>query len=175
MGDLVREATTHFSTLIRSEVELAKAELTAEARKGVKGSILFIAALSILVFSLFFFFIALGEVLAIWLPRWAAFSVIFGLMVIAAAVIALIGWRRVRSIHKPERTISSVRDTGVVLTQRRGNHQHGDGQYAAPPLGDPQLGDPQLGGPPLGDPQLGGPHFDDPHRGDSQRADRHGG
>ena len=144
LGDLVREASTHFSTLLRSEVELAKAELTAEARKGVKGSILFIVALTILLFSLFFLFIALGEVLDIWLPRWAAFSIVFGLMVIAAAVIALIGWRRVRSIRKPERTISSVRDTGVVLTHRRGNHQQDELQLDEPHPEDPHLGNPQF-------------------------------
>jgi len=37
LGELVREAATHFSTLFRSEVELAKAEVTREVRKGVTG------------------------------------------------------------------------------------------------------------------------------------------
>lgn len=120
LGELVRDAATHFSTLFRSELELAKAEVTAEVRKGVKGSIFFIAALSILLFSLFFLFIAVAEVLAVWLPRWAGFSIVFALMLAAAAVFALLGWRRVRSIRKPERTISSVRDTGAALTRRRG-------------------------------------------------------
>ncbi|HKR50327.1 MAG TPA: phage holin family protein [Pseudonocardiaceae bacterium] len=118
LGELVREAATHFSTLFRAEVELAKAEVTAEVRKGVKGSIFFVIALAIVLFSLFFLFIAVGEVLDIWLPRWAAFSIVFGLMMTTASVCALLGWRRVRSIRKPERTISSVRDTGAALTQR---------------------------------------------------------
>lgn len=131
LGELVREATTHLSTLFRSEVELAKAELTAEVRKGVKGSILFIVALSILIFSLFFLFIALGEVIAVWLPRWASFSIVFGLMVLAAAGCALFGWRRVRSLRKPQRTITTVKESGAVLGHLRPNHQHdhhpGDG------------------------------------------------
>jgi uncharacterized membrane protein YqjE len=115
LGELVREAATHFSTLFRAEVELAKSEVTSEVRKGVKGSIFFIIALAILTFSLFFLFIAVGEVLDIWLPRWAAFTTVFVLMLLSAAVFALVGWRRVRSIRKPERTISSVRETGQVL------------------------------------------------------------
>ncbi|MGH3996306.1 MAG: phage holin family protein [Pseudonocardiaceae bacterium] len=119
LGELVREAATHFSTLFRAEVELAKAEVTAEVRKGVKGSIFFILALTILIFSLFFLFIAIAQVLAIWLPQWGAFSIVFALMVVASAGFALVGWRRVRSIRKPERTISSVRDTGAALTRRR--------------------------------------------------------
>ena len=130
LGDLVREATTHFSTLIRSEVELAKAEVTAEVRKGIKGSIMFIVALTILLFSLFFLFLAVGEILDIWLPRWAAFSIVFGLMLLAAAVFALLGWRRVRSVRKPERTITAVKETGEVLTHLRPNHQHSDHQLS---------------------------------------------
>ncbi|MGH3903199.1 MAG: phage holin family protein [Pseudonocardiaceae bacterium] len=172
LGELVREATTHLSTLLRSEVELAKAELTAEVRKGVKGSIMFIVALAILLFSLVFLFIALGEVIDIWLPRWASFSVVFGVMVLSAAGFALLGWRRVRSLHKPERTITTVRETGEVLTHLRPNHQHADQQRGGPQFRDPQFGGPQFGDAQFGGP-LGEPHFGGPQRGDRHRVDRH--
>ena len=132
LGDLVREAATHFSTLFRSEVELAKAEVTAEVRKGVKGSIFFIIALTILLFSLFFLFIMVAEVLAIWLPQWAGFGIVFGLMLAAAAGCALLGWRRMRSIRRPERTISTVRDTGAVLIHRRSGRPRAGGPGADP-------------------------------------------
>lgn len=121
LGGLVREATTHLSTLIRSELELARAEISAEVRKGVKGSVFFVVALTVLLFSLFFLFFALGEVLAIWLQRWAAFTVVFAVMVLVAALFGLLGYLRVRSIHKPERTITSVRET-ASLASRRGEH-----------------------------------------------------
>ncbi len=137
LGELVREAATHFSTLFRAEVELAKAEVTAEVRKGVKGSLFFLLALTILLFSLFFLFIAVAQVLAIWLPQWAAFSIVFGLMLAVSAAFALLGWRRVRSIRKPERTISSVRDTGVVLTRRRAHQHDADQPRADQPRADP--------------------------------------
>jgi uncharacterized membrane protein YqjE len=119
LGELVRDAATHFSTLFRAEVELAKAEVTAEVRKGVKGSVFFIIALTIVLFSLFFLFITIAQVLAIWLPQWAGFGIVLVLMLAAAAGFALLGWRRVRSIRKPERTISTVRDTGAALTRQR--------------------------------------------------------
>jgi uncharacterized membrane protein YqjE len=118
IGDLVRDVTTHVSTLVRSEVELARAEVTSEVKKGVQGSIFFIVALVIALFSLFFLFFAIGEVLAIWLPRAAAFGIVFGIMIIAAGVAALIGYLRVKKIRKPERTISSLRDTAQVLGSR---------------------------------------------------------
>jgi uncharacterized membrane protein YqjE len=118
IGHLVRDASTHLSTLVRSEVELAKAEVVAEIRKGVRGSIYFVVALSILVFSLFFLFLAIGEVLDIWLPRSAAFGIVFVLMLLAAALFGLLGYLRVRSIRPPERTISSVRDTAALARRR---------------------------------------------------------
>lgn len=120
IGTLVREATTHLSTLIRSEVELAKAEVVSEVRKGVKGSVYFIVALTILLFSLFFLFLAIGEVLDIWLPRSAAFGIDFALMLLAAGLFAFLGYLRVRSIHKPERTIHSLQEA-VHLTRRNGS------------------------------------------------------
>lgn len=120
VGHLVREATTHVSTLIRSEFELARAELVSEVRKAVKGSVYFVIALTILLFSLFFLFLAVGEVLDIWLPRSAAFGIVFLTMLLGAALFALMGWLRVRSIRKPERTIHSLQEA-VQLTRRDGN------------------------------------------------------
>src|SRR5947209_19772153 len=56
LGELVREAATHFSTLFRSEVVLAKAEVTVEVREGVQASGFFVIELEIVVLNLFFLF-----------------------------------------------------------------------------------------------------------------------
>src|SRR5690606_17031301 len=104
IGELAREATTHVSTLVRAEVELARAEVTAEVKKGLQGSIFFVVALTILLFSLFFLFFTLAEVLAIWLPPAAAFAIVFGVMLLTAGLFAFLGYLRVRRIRKPERT-----------------------------------------------------------------------
>ncbi|GAA0908338.1 phage holin family protein [Pseudonocardia zijingensis] len=118
IGELVREATTHVSTLVRAEVELARAEVTAEVKKGLQGSIFFVVALTILLFSLFFLFFTLAEVLAIWLPPAAAFGIVFGVMLLTAGLFAFLGYLRVRRIRKPERTISSLRESAQVLAHR---------------------------------------------------------
>jgi uncharacterized membrane protein YqjE len=117
-GEQVREATTHVSTLVRAEVELARAEIASEVKKGLQGSIFFVIALTILLFSLFFAFLALGEVLDIWLPRSAAFGIVFGIMLLTAALFGLLGYLRVRRIRKPERTISSLKESAQVLAHR---------------------------------------------------------
>ena len=116
IGDLVRDVTTQVSALVRSEVELARAEVTAEVKKGLQGSVFFILALAIVVFSLFFLFITLAQVIAIWLPRWAAFGIVFLLMLLAAGLCGLLGYLRVRRIHKPERTIESAQEAAKALS-----------------------------------------------------------
>jgi hypothetical protein len=118
IGSLVTEVTTHLSSLVRAEVELAKSEVTAEIRKGVTGSVYFVVAATIALFSLFFFFFTLAELLALWLSRPAAFAIVFGVMLLAAGLFGLLGHLKVRKIHKPERTIDSLRESAHVLQHR---------------------------------------------------------
>jgi len=118
IGALVTDVTTQLSNLVRAEVELAKAEVTAEVRKGVTGSVFFTVAAVIGLFSLFFFFFTLAELLSVWLVRWAAFAIVFGVMLLAAALFGLLGYQKVRKIRKPERTIESLRESAQVLQHR---------------------------------------------------------
>jgi uncharacterized membrane protein (DUF485 family) len=132
IGTLVRDATAHMSTLVRAEVELARAEVTAEVKKGVQGSIFFIVALTILLFSLFFFFFTLAELLSIWLNRAVAFGIVFGIMLLAAGAFAFLGYLRVRRIRKPERTIASLKESAQVLSQRGHGDAHELNGHGAP-------------------------------------------
>ncbi len=110
IGDLVKDATAQVSTLVRAEVELAKAEITRDVKKGLTGSVFFILALVVLFYSTFFFFFFVAELLDTWLWRWAAFLIVFGFMVVVTAVLALIGFLKVRRIRGPRKTIESVKE-----------------------------------------------------------------
>ncbi|HVL83668.1 MAG TPA: phage holin family protein [Pseudonocardia sp.] len=119
IGELVKDVTGHLSRLVQAEIELARVELTSEVKKGVRGSIFFVVALTIVLFSLFFLFIALAELL-VWLGLVspAAYGIVFGIMLLTAGLFALLGYRKVRRIRKPERTISSLKESAQVLGQR---------------------------------------------------------
>ena len=82
IGDLVKDATAQVSTLVRAEVELARAEITRDVKKGLTGSVFFILALVVLFYSTFFFFFFLAELLDNWLWRWVAFLIVFAIMVV---------------------------------------------------------------------------------------------
>ena len=124
LGDLVKDATTHLSTLVRAEVELARAEITRDVKKGLTGSVFFVAALVVLFYSTFFFFFFLAALLGLWLVTWAACLIVFGIMVlIIAPLLALFGFLKVRRIRGPRETIESVKETREVLLSRD-HHEH---------------------------------------------------
>jgi hypothetical protein len=104
------------STLLRGEVELAKAEIGRSAKKAGIGAGAFGAAGVVLAFSSFFLFIAIAEGLtALGLPRWLSYLIVFLFLVLVAGVAAFIGLRTLKKIEKPERTIESLKDLPEVL------------------------------------------------------------
>lgn len=120
IGSLVGQATQHMSTLVRAEVELAKAEAAREVKKALTGSIFFIVAGAIGLYSSFFFFFFLGELISdLWGLRWPAFLIVFGLMLVFTFLFAFIGWRKLKKVKAPARTISSVKETAAALKPRR--------------------------------------------------------
>jgi Putative Actinobacterial Holin-X, holin superfamily III len=104
------------STLIRSEIELAKAEMGRSAKKAGIGGGAFGAAGVLIGFSTFFFGIAFAEFLT-WLGliRWISYLIVWFLLVAIGAVAALFGRSVIKKIDKPERTIESLRELPEVL------------------------------------------------------------
>jgi pilus assembly protein TadC len=115
VGMLVQSAMADLSTLIRSEVELAKAEISQSAKKAGIGAASFGAAGVMAAFAGLFFFVFLAQLLAIWLPQWAAWLIVFGLLIFAAGLAALVGMRFMKKIDKPERTMESLRELPEVM------------------------------------------------------------
>ncbi|MCV7259569.1 phage holin family protein [Mycobacterium shimoidei] len=135
IGDLVKDATAQMSTLVRAEVELARAEITRDVKKGLTGSVFFIAALVVLFYSTFFFFFFVAELLDLWLWRWVAYLIVFGIMVVFTAVLALFGYLKVRRIRGPRETIESVKETRTAFTP--GQDKSGSAAVSAPQGGTP--------------------------------------
>ncbi|CAN5769354.1 phage holin family protein [soil metagenome] len=116
IGELVQAASTHFSTLLRGEIELAKTEVTASAKKGIKGAVFFGAAAVVALFSLVFLLISLAEglvALGVW--RWLAYLIVWVMLIVIAGVSVVIGMRAVKKVSKPERTIETIKDSKQLL------------------------------------------------------------
>jgi uncharacterized membrane protein YqjE len=112
VGELVRRASENVSTLVRAEIELAKTELSGTVKRAGVGGGLLAAAGVILLFSVPFLFVVIAEVLvAIGLPRWLSYLIVWVLFLIIAAVLALVGRRQLKKMSKPERTLKTAKDT----------------------------------------------------------------
>jgi hypothetical protein len=119
IGKLVSDATQHFSTLLRAEVELAKAEVVTEAKKATKGAVYFIIAGVVALYSSFFLFFFLGYLINIWWPLWASFLSVFVLMLATAGTFGWFGYRKVKKLRAPHRTIDSFKGTAAALRPSR--------------------------------------------------------
>ncbi|HEX3787578.1 MAG TPA: phage holin family protein [Pseudonocardiaceae bacterium] len=130
LGALVKEATVHVSALIRAELELARAEITAEVKKGLTGSVLFLIALTMALLAMPFALTAaalgIDKGLWSWADPWGGFLIVFLAMLLIAGLCAYLGFKKVRKIRAPQRTISTVRDTAAAL-KRSGEPEHPNG------------------------------------------------
>lgn len=112
VGELVRRASENVSTLVRAEIELAKTELSTTVKRAGVGGGMLAAAGVILLFSVPFLFVVIAEVLvAIGLPRWLSYLIVWVVFLIIAAVLALLGRRQLKKMSKPERTLKTAKDT----------------------------------------------------------------
>lgn len=112
IGGLVNSALKDGSTLIRSEIQLAKAEITADVKKGGQGAAFFAVAAVFAFLGLIFLLHTIAQVIAVWLPVWAGYLIVAVLLFVGAAVGALLGKGRVSKVKgKPARTIATSKET----------------------------------------------------------------
>ena len=126
VGSLVQSAMADMSTLIRNEIELAKSEVGRSAKKAGVSVGLFGAAGVLAAFAGIFFFVFVAELLAQWLPQWAAFLIVIAALMFVAGVAAMIGVRMLKRIDKPERTMESLRELPEVMRREAPGQRHRD-------------------------------------------------
>ena len=111
IGKLVVDAFDDLGTLVRHMIELAKSELRVSVRAGGAAIALFLLAgfislLAIIMVSIAIaFFIHMAGLDLAW-----CFLIVFGAYLLLAALLGLIGYRKVRKVRAPERTIAEARE-----------------------------------------------------------------
>ena len=111
LGQLVAAASKDLSALVRSEIELAKLELTAAGKRAGVGAGLLGGAGFLAIFGLAFLSIALAFGLrGLGLSLGVAFLIVGVLYVLGAGLFALIARRQLKKLKPPERTIRTVRE-----------------------------------------------------------------
>jgi uncharacterized membrane protein YqjE len=120
IGDLVSVAARDISQLVRYELDLAKLELKADAKRvGIGAALLGIALFAAcLILMLLCFAFAYGlNALGIWL--WASFLIVAAACLLIIVVAALIAWRMVHKLTGMSKTRTSLADGASMLRRRK--------------------------------------------------------
>lgn len=135
IGQLVSDVSTDISQIMRGEIELAKVEIKQDVTHAGKGAGLLVGAGVLALYGLGLLFLGLAGVIAIWLSWWAGLLIVAGVLFVIAVVLALVGKKQVSQVKgKPERAISSARETVATLKQAPAQLKGGGSAPAAPAL-----------------------------------------
>jgi len=111
IGELLKQLSEQTATLVRQELDLAKAELTASGKKAGLGVGLFGAAGVVGFLTLATLTATVILVLDLWLPAWAAALIVTILYAAAAGVLGLQGKEKVKQAAPPaEQTVETVKE-----------------------------------------------------------------
>jgi Flp pilus assembly protein TadB len=116
VGDLVSEAVSDLTRLVRYETDLAKTELLADVRRiGVSSALAATIVFSgFLMLVMLCFALAYGlQALGVW--DWASFLIVTGVLILLAAAFAGIIYLKVRRLDRLRKTRESVQGSLALL------------------------------------------------------------
>jgi Flp pilus assembly protein TadB len=111
IADVVDDIVGNVQTIIRSEVRLAKTEITEEARKAGRAAGLLAGGGVAGLFTAWLLLLAFLFALATIMPMWGAALLLFVIMAAFTVALVMAGRKRFKTVHpKPEKTIESVKE-----------------------------------------------------------------
>ena len=125
LGDVVAEVSEKASLLVREEIELAKAEVGDKVSKLAKGAAVAAAAGVFLVFGVTMFFHGLAwffnDLLDVTSALWAGFAIVFGILLLLAAIAGLVALRLFKrgAPPTPEMAIEEAKKTRAELEAQK--------------------------------------------------------
>jgi uncharacterized membrane protein YqjE len=118
IGRLVSDASRDLSSLVRNEIRLAKSEIQISVKAGGLGIAMFVAAGFFAMMALIMLSVAIayfinwnGQGLSL---HWA-FLIVFGFYLLIAAVLGLVGVRKVKKVRAPEKALAQANETKQIL------------------------------------------------------------
>ncbi|MFD7662905.1 phage holin family protein [Streptomyces sp. NPDC059788] len=116
LGQLVATATAEMSALVHDEIALAKAELRQDAKRAGIGSAAFLVAGALALFALpVLSFAAAYGIHNLGLGLAWSFLIVGGAFLVVALLLVLVAVSKIKKIKKPEKTITSAKETAAVL------------------------------------------------------------
>ena len=111
IADVLQDIVTNVQTIIRSEVRLARTEITEEISKAGRAAGLMGGGAISALFTIWLLLLTILFALATVMPLWAASLILLVVMAIVTAVLITSGRKRLKTVHTtPEKTIASVKE-----------------------------------------------------------------
>lgn len=116
-GNAAKNVIADVQTLVKAEVALAKAELTAGLKSKAKGAGLFVGVAVVGWLAIQVFLVFLGFLFALFLPAWAAVGLVLLLLVVVMGVLGYLGYRKFQAQANLKTTMQTVRESQQAATQ----------------------------------------------------------
>ena len=118
IGQLFAQIVDDLRMIVRTEIQLAKTEITAQLGVAGTGAGMLAGAGVLALYGLGLLFVTLALVIAIWLPVWAGFLIITVVLFIVVAILALLGRNALKDVNpRPDRAIAQAQETVETLKQ----------------------------------------------------------
>jgi hypothetical protein len=107
------------SLLLKDQVALTKSELRDSARTVAVSSGMLVAAVFLGLLAIIFLLITIAYVLyAVGLSLWASFGIVTLVLLIVTGVLGLVGSKRFKTVHGPDRSITQLQKVPELLPGR---------------------------------------------------------
>lgn len=112
IATLVSSAISDITTLVSDQIELTKVEVKTSAQTAGRAFGLLGAAAAVAGLFVLFLLITIAWVLvALGLPTWAGFGIVTLLLLITAAILAVVGRKKMQSVKGPQTAMAELEAT----------------------------------------------------------------
>lgn len=121
-----------YFAVLRAEISAALQDLAESGRGLLRAAVLFTVTIALGFWTVGLLVYFLIEMLALWLPRWGAVGIVFGIFVVATVSFALTSVARARRIETPTALLDRrFRDHAAWWQERIGRESGGPGTTEA--------------------------------------------
>jgi uncharacterized membrane protein YqjE len=111
IADVLQDILTKVQAIIRSEVRLAKTEVTEEVTKAGRAAGVMAAGVVTGLFTVWLLLLTSLFALATVIPMWGAALLLFVIMAVGTAVLLAVGKKRFKTVQvTPEKTIETMKE-----------------------------------------------------------------
>lgn len=122
LGQLVADASSDLSSIVKDEIDLAKLEIKSDAQKAGKGGAMLAAAGVVALYMLGFLLTAgAWGLYAAGLKPWLAFLIVAGVLLVITLILALVGKKQLSKMQGgPKRAMANHEKTMQAIKPAKG-------------------------------------------------------